>query len=163
MRLYGMIVAFGATGVVLAQTELLAPTLAELIITEREAALERGVEPIPPDVRAALTGFVAEEVLDKVRWRVDADAASFYPAFFTIGATPAVTLDYVVIFAAVEHARDPSLWAHEIHHVGQYRAWGIDGFADRYLADYQAVEHEANEFHWQWTKATGRIPAPGSR
>jgi len=154
------LVAVGVSTVSFAQTELLAPALSEWILAERNAAVERGVAPIPPEVREALTGFVADELLDSVRWRVDGHAMSLYPVFFTMGATPAVTLDYVVIFAAAEHAADPTLWAHEIYHVGQYRDWGIDGFADRYLRDREAVEHDAAEFRWQWMKATGRTPIP---
>jgi hypothetical protein len=42
----------------------------------------------------------------------------------------------------------------------QYRDWGVDGFAARYLADYEAVEHDAAEFRWQWMRATGRVPTP---
>jgi hypothetical protein len=160
VRVTAVIVALGISGAVFAQTELVARVLSQWILIERNAAVERGVDAIPPEVREALAGFVAGEILDVARWRVDADALSFYPALFSFGATPAVTLDYVVIFASDEHARDATLWAHEIYHVGQYRDWGIDGFAGRYLADYEAVEHDAAEFRWQWMKKTGRIPAP---
>jgi hypothetical protein len=155
-----VIVALGISVATFAQTELLAPSLGQWIIVERDAALKRGVEPIPPEIREVLTGFVAEKILDVARFRVDDSAYSMYPAFFRLGGTPAVTLDYVVIFDSAEHAADPSLWAHELYHVGQYRDWGIDGFAERYLADYEAVEHDAAEFRWQWMKATGRVPPP---
>jgi hypothetical protein len=37
------------------------------------------------------------------------------------------------------------LWAHELAHVQQYRKWGIDGFARRYIQDYLAVEQEAED------------------
>jgi hypothetical protein len=155
-----VLVALGISSAAFAQSGLLAPALSQWILSERNAALERGVAPIPPDVRETLAGFVAGEILGAVRWRVDDAPLSGYPALFSMGATPAVTLDYVVIFATADAARDPTLWAHEIYHVGQYRDWGIDGFAERYLADYEAVEHDAAEFRWQWMKATGRLPAP---
>jgi hypothetical protein len=155
-----VLVAMGISVAAFAQTELLAPALGQWIVIERDAALGRGVEPIPPEVREVLAGFVEEEVLDVARWRVDDSAMSMYPAFFRLGGTPAVTLDYVVIFDSAEHGADPSLWAHELYHVGQYQEWGIDGFAARYLADYEAVEHDAAEFRWQWMKATGRVPPP---
>jgi hypothetical protein len=145
---------------VFAQTELLAPAFAQLIVFERDAAVERGVEPIPPDVREVLAGYVEEDILDAARFRVDATASSGYPTFFRMGAAPAVTLDYVVIFASAAHAVDPTLWVHELYHIGQYRDWGITGFAERYLADYEAVEHDAAEFRWQWMKQTGRVPPP---
>jgi hypothetical protein len=155
-----VLVALGIAGATFAQTELLAPAFRQWIVIERDAALGRGVEPVPSDVREVLAGFVAEEILDVARFRVDDAELSMYPAFFRLGGTPAVTLDYVVIFDSAEHAGDPSLWAHELYHVGQYRDWGIDGFAERYLADYEAVEHDAAEFRWQWMKATGRVPPP---
>jgi hypothetical protein len=155
-----VLVALGTSVAAFAQTELLAPAFRQWIAIERDAALERGVEPIPLEVREVLAGYVAEEILDAARWRVDDTELSLYPAFFRFGAAPAVTLDYVVIFASAEHAADPSLWAHELYHVGQYQEWGIDGFAERYLADYEAVEHDAAEFRWQWMKATGRVPPP---
>jgi hypothetical protein len=160
VRLPVVLAALGVSSAAFAQAELLAPALGEWIVIERDAALERGVEPIPPEVREALTGYVAEDVLDIARWRVDDTASSGYPTLFRLGATPAVTLDYVVVFASAEDAADATLWAHELYHVGQYRDWGIDGFAERYLADYEAVEHDAWEFRWQWMKATGRVPPP---
>jgi hypothetical protein len=160
VRLIAVLAALGFSVASFAQTEFLAPALSQWIVIERDAALERGVEPIPSDVREVLAGYVAEEILDVARFRVDDVASSMYPAFFRLGGTPAVTLDYVVIFDSAAHAADPSLWAHELFHVGQYQEWGLDGFAERYLADYEAVEHDAAEFRWQWMKATGRVPPP---
>jgi hypothetical protein len=76
---------------------------------------------------------------------------------------PAVTLDDVIVFqersAALE---DPKLWAHELKHVMQFAEWGVDGFALRYLNDYEAVEHEAAEFRWQFMKERGLIPEPAA-
>jgi hypothetical protein len=160
VRLIAVLVALGFSVATFAQTEFLAPALGQWIVAERDAAVERGVEPIPSDVREVLAGYVAEEILDVARFRVDDTEVSMYPAFFRLGGTPAVTLDYVVIWESAEQAADPSLWAHELYHVGQYRDWGIEGFAERYLADYEAVEHDAAEFRWQWMKATGRVPPP---
>ncbi|HEY7672527.1 MAG TPA: DUF4157 domain-containing protein [Gammaproteobacteria bacterium] len=160
MRVTAVLVALGISSAAFSQTELLAPALSQWIVSERDAAVARGVEPIPPDVRKVLTGYVAEGILEVARWRVDDTASSGYPAFFRMGAAPAVTLDYVVVFDSAEHAADPTLWAHELYHVRQYRDWGLAGFAERYLADYEAVEHDAAEFRWQWMKATGRVPPP---
>lgn len=159
MRIVVALIALGVGGLVAAQN-VLGPALGAWILAERNAAVESGVDRIPADIREVLTGYVADDILDAVRWRVDAHQTSLYPAFFEIGATPAVTLDYVVIFESGRHAADPALWAHELYHVGQYRDWGIDGFAERYLADYEAVERDAAEFRWQWMKKTGRVPAP---
>jgi hypothetical protein len=50
-----------------------------------------------------------------------------------------------VILFQDDHAAqtDAKLWAHELTHVMQYERWGADGFARRYLENYQAVEKEA--------------------
>jgi hypothetical protein len=139
----------------------LAPTLAAWIEAERDAAVASGVEPVPQAVRDALAGFVAAEVLERARWRVDDSTVSLERALFRMGYTPAITLDDVVIFRHADDAADPKLWAHEIVHVAQYRDWGIAEFARRYLADYEAVEREAAEFRWSWMRATDRVPDPG--
>jgi hypothetical protein len=44
----------------------------------------------------------------------------------------------------------------------QFEEWGVDGFAVRYLTDYEAVESEAAEFRWQFMKKAGLIPKVGS-
>jgi len=138
--------------------DALAPVLASWITGARNEALQRGVAVIPAEIRAVLDGYVPSAVLDRARWRVDDGVISVQQSLFRLGYTPAVTLDQVIVFAAVAGAADPRLWAHELVHVRQYRDWGVEGFVARYLADYAAVEHEASEFRWQWMKATGRIP-----
>jgi hypothetical protein len=139
----------------------LAPTLAAWIVEFRDAALARGVEEIPPEIREALAGFVPEKALDSVRWRAEHGAPVEGGSLFQAGSIRAVTLDHVIVFTTAAEAADATLWAHEIFHVMQYRKWGVDGFARRYLADHGAIEHEAKEFRWQWMKATGRVPPSG--
>lgn len=138
----------------------LAPTLAAWIMEFRNAAVERGVEEIPPEIREALAGFVAEEILDSVRWRIEQTVAAEGRSLLQVGAIRAVTLDHVILFTTAAEAADATLWAHEIFHVMQYRKWGVEEFARRYLADHAVIEHEAKEFRWQWMKASGRVPAP---
>jgi Domain of unknown function (DUF4157) len=138
---------------------LLVPVLVAGITSFRDAAIERGVSSIPRDIRDALLGYLPSDLLDSVRWRVD-DGLSTQHTLFLLGDTPAMTLGHVVVFAHAEDTDDPTLWAHELFHALQYRRWGIDGFAERYLADYGAVEFEAAEFRWQWMRATGRTPRP---
>jgi hypothetical protein len=142
----------------------LAPLLASWIVSEREAAKAAGVDPIPEPIRVALAGHVPEAILDRVRWREGAGELSLPQNAIRFGHVPAVTLDDVIVFqerrAALE---DPTLWAHELKHVMQFAAWGIDGFAARYLADYEAVEAEAWEFRWQFMKQAGLVPdVPGA-
>ena len=137
---------------------MLAPAVAGWITSTRDLAVERGVARIPPDIRAALADSVPEEILDRVRWRVDDSIISVQQGLFRMAYTSAVTLDEVVLFATDADAADPALWAHEIFHVMQYTDWGIAGFVERYLADFEAVENEAWDFRRQW-----RAGAAGGR
>jgi hypothetical protein len=141
--------------------ETLTPLLAEWIVASRDAAIAEGVQPIPPQVRAALHGYVPETVLDRVRWRENgSDDFTLQQNVIQFGDVPAVTLDHVIVFKSRDDAlSDPKLWAHEIKHVMQFAAWGVSGFAARYLRDYEAVEFEAAEFRWQFMKEAGLIPA----
>ena len=76
------------------------------------------------------------------------------------GDVPAMTLGHVIVFKNRDEAlEDSALWAHEIKHVLQFDEWGIDGFAVRYLNDYEAVEFAANEYRWQYMKQAGLVPA----
>jgi len=144
--------------------DTLAPLLASWIAAERDAARAEGVEPVPAAIRAALAGYVPEPILARVRWREGASDLSMPQSLIRFGHVPAVTLDDVIVFqerrAALE---DPKLWAHELKHVMQFTEWGVDGFALRYLRDYEAVEHDAAEFRWQFMKERGLIPEPAAR
>jgi hypothetical protein len=141
--------------------ESLAPVLAGWIAAERDAAKAQGVERIPAAIRAALAGYVPDAVLDRVRWRVGSTELSMPQNVIRLRDVPALTLDDVVVFqersAALE---DVKLWAHELKHVMQFAEWGVEGFAARYLRDYEAVESEAAEFRWQFMKQAGLIPEP---
>lgn len=136
--------------------ETVTPVLAHLIESSRDEALAQGVQPIPEAVRNELAGYVPGATLDRVRWCVQCGGAlSLQRGTFLFQYAPAITLDYVVVFEKREDALgDPSLWAHELKHVMQYRQWGVEGFAKRYLEDYEAVESEAAEYRWQWMERT---------
>jgi Domain of unknown function (DUF4157) len=140
--------------------ETFAPLLANWIRESRDAALAEGVEPVPRSVQDALRGYVPDAVLERARWRAGGGGGlSLQQSLFRIGDYEAVTLDYVVVFLDAQKAKeDPKLWAHELKHVMQYAEWGIGGFAARYLRDYEAVEHDAAEYRWQFMKQAGLIP-----
>ncbi|HEY3515532.1 MAG TPA: DUF4157 domain-containing protein, partial [Gammaproteobacteria bacterium] len=136
--------------------EVLAPLLASWIVSEREAAKEQGVEPIPASIRAALKGYVPEPVLDRVRWREGASELSMPQNVIRFGDVPAVTLVDVIVFQERRVAlEDPTIWAHELKHVMQFAEWGIDDFATRYLSDAGAVEQEAWDYRWEFMKQAG--------
>jgi hypothetical protein len=142
-------------------TAVAAGLLADWIIASRDVALAEGTDAMPPAIRKALAGYVPEDVLDATRWRAGGGGGSLQQGMFTFGDSPAITLDQVIVFDSPSDAKDPKLWAHEIMHVIQYRRWGIQEFARRYITDYSDVEAEAVEFRWQWMQDTGRVPPPG--
>jgi hypothetical protein len=113
---------------------------------------------MPAQIRAAFDSFVPAGVLAQVRWRVDGETGLAGRLLFQSGTVRAVTLDNVILFASAEEAANVKLWAHELYHVMQYRQWGVDGFAERFVDDHRTLERDAREFRWSWMKATGRIP-----
>lgn len=119
--------------------------LARWIATSRADAIQAGVSPIPQSVRARLKGHFPEAMLAKVRYRVGMGSDySLQTKAFQGGNAVAITLDDVILFrSADDAARNVELWAHELHHVRQYQAWGVTGFAQRYTRDHRAVEAEA--------------------
>jgi hypothetical protein len=145
-----------------AMIEVLAPVLADWIVRSRDAAVAQGVAEIPEAIRGALAGYVPDATLSRVRWRTGgAGEMSLQQQVFTYGHVPAITLDYVVVFADEKAAlADPKLWAHELKHVLQFAEWGVAGFATRYLRDYEAVEKEAADYRWEFMKRNGLTPPP---
>jgi len=121
--------------------------LVTLIQAARESAIANGVKTMPPQIHSALLGFFPDAILRKVRYNSgQADAISIPGLALNYGHIDAVTLVDVIMFRDDRAARtDAKLWAHELTHVMQYERWGIDGFATRYLQDYNAVEQEARD------------------
>ena len=122
-----------------------AQLLAQWITESRQETLAAGTKPIPPQIIAGLADYFPVTQLHEVRFRVGQIADLSLPALaFRFGDASAVTLDDVIVFNHEADAEtDLKLWAHELTHVMQYRRWGIDGFAARYVADSNAVEREA--------------------
>jgi len=137
--------------------DVAASVLAAAIGQVRDDAIESGALPLPAEVRRAFAGYLPEPLLDRVRWRVDAEGLSLPGSVLFFGDKPALTAGHVIVFATPDDASRPLIWAHELYHVSQYSDWGLQGFAARYLADADAVEHAANEFIWRWRDAGGRI------
>jgi hypothetical protein len=101
--------------------------------------------PIPDEIRDALIPFYPPELLQDVRYKVG-DTTPDGLAGFAIrnGNAAAVTLIDTVVFSDEAHVRNIALWSHEIHHVQQYRDWGVAGFAARDAFSWQEVEAEAS-------------------
>ncbi len=139
---------------------LAAELLAQWITISRQENLAAGTQPMPPHVVEALAGYFPLALLHSVRFRAGQITNLSLPALaFQYGDAAAVTLDDVVVFNREADAQtDLKLWAHELTHVMQYRRWGIDGFAARYVADSNGVEREAygNADRFVVWRASGR-------
>lgn len=135
--------------------ELAASNLQGWILQSRQQLLAAGSAPMPAAIRQQLLAWYPAELLDAVRYRVGGgeqlDAAS------TLLQNPdiqAVTLVDLIVFREAEAAAlDVALWAHELHHVQQYRAWGVEGFARRYTRDFEAVEGPAYDLQLRVSRA----------
>ena len=121
--------------------------LADLVQSARDSAIANGVKPIPPRIYRALHGYFPDDILRKVRFASGhADTITIPGLALSYGHIDAVTLIDVILFHHDHAARtDAKLWAHELTHVMQYERWGVEGFAKRYLQDYDAVEREARD------------------
>jgi Domain of unknown function (DUF4157) len=132
----------------IAQTE--GPALAAWIIESRNTAIGTSA-PMPAQIRTILTGFIDEDILNRVRFKVgDNGALNLARLAFVYGDklygndVVAVTLDDVIVFANLSDAyNNGTLWAHELAHVAQFKNWGIQAFAIKYARNAGGVENEA--------------------
>lgn len=122
------------------------PALAATIRLTRDRARASGVRPAPANVIRALSPYFSPGVLTQVRWRTPMAQPSMSGLlvnwYFREGA---VTLSDVILFSDAGLAQDPGFWAHELTHVEQYRRYGVDGFAHRYVNDWESLEREARQ------------------
>jgi hypothetical protein len=118
-------------------------------------------QPIPDEIRDALQPFYPDEVLKNVRYAIG-DTSPDGVAGFAIrnGNAAAVTLIDTIVFKDEGYVRNLALWAHELHHIEQYKDWGVLGFASRYAFSWQDVEAEATakskDFVAWYRKRTGQ-------
>ena len=127
-----------------AVVESVAPLLKNLILASRNDALGAGAGPLPRDVIWEFEGFYAPNVLS-VNWRIgQGNDLSLQANSFRYGDKAAIVLDTVMVFRSGNDAQSLWLWANELAHVEQYRAWGLDNFVKRYIRDHEAIENAAN-------------------
>jgi hypothetical protein len=152
--------AFAQAGQRAAETaiRLAAPRLATWIASRRDALAPRCLPP-PPQIARQLTPYFPSSLLEAVRFCVGWSRETSGAPLLMAG-TRAMTLDHVIVFRDQAIATDPVIWAHELAHVRQYEQWGVPGFSERYLRDWECVEAAA----WQvaadykmWALETGRI------
>jgi hypothetical protein len=125
--------------------QLAAPALALWLTQARAEAANAGIQPIPPLIREQLLRWYDPGVLDTARYKVsDNDQFSAATAILQNPDVGAVTLIDIILFRDAQTAeQDIVLWAHELKHVQQYQEWGVEGFAQRYIQDSNAVEAPA--------------------
>ena len=122
-----------------------APVLAQTIRFSRAEALRQSPEAMPEDIRAALSPYFDDEILNRARWTLagqDLGLGSLLARWYYDEG--AITLRDVIVFSDAKVARNVWLWAHELAHVEQYRRMGLDGFALRYVTDWRLLEAQAS-------------------
>lgn len=124
----------------------IAAALEVSLIRSRDAARSGATFPVPDTVRDGLVPFFNPQMLERVHYGVDETQTTGVAGLaIRQGDAVAVTLVDTIIFRADHYAENLPLWAHELAHVEQYDAWGVAGFAARYVLDWAAVEREAEE------------------
>jgi hypothetical protein len=123
---------------------LTGPTLEQAIVSSHNTAVN-GAMPIPPNIRQQLTGYASEDSMNRVKYKIgDPGFANLAHVIEQAnGNVAAVTLIDVIIFRGPSEAQIPSLWAHELTHVDQYRDWGVHSFAVQYARNPNSVEDPA--------------------
>lgn len=123
-----------------------APALATAIRFSRSQALNRGVQPIPINIRNQLQPYFPPQILDKVRWTTAGGISIDGALKNWLNQEGAITLDEVVVFSDAQSANsDPALWAHELTHVLQYSQMGVETFAFYYSIDFNQFESQARD------------------
>lgn len=111
-----------------------------------------GARPVPEDVKAALRGRIPDATLDRAKYAIGKLEITL-PAMFNFlnvnlsnAGNHAVTVDDIIVFHHDPGSYNASIchWTHELLHVDQYRRWGIEDFAWKFLNSYP-VEKEANQ------------------
>jgi len=123
---------------------LISETLAAAMQRSRDTVRPES-RPIPDVVKKELSPFFAESTLKDVRYTIG-DTSQAGLAGFAIrnGNAAAVTLIDTVVFKDEKYVNSLALWAHELHHIEQYKDWGLSGFAARYAFGWKEVEAEAS-------------------
>lgn len=140
--------------------QIAAPALALWLTQSRAEAAVAGTQPIPESIREQLLRWYAPSVLDAALYKVsDNGQFSAATAMLQNPDIGAVTLVDIIIFRDARDAeQNVALWAHELKHVQQYQEWGVEGFAQRYTQDFNAVEAPAYEMQME----VGRVLRQGN-
>lgn len=122
-----------------------APVVATSIRFSRGQALNRGVQPIPGNIRQALSPYFPAQILDKARWTTAGGISLDGALKNWFNQEGAITLDEVIAFSSTQQASDVELWAHELTHVLQYSQMGVETFAFQYTFNWNGLESQARD------------------
>jgi len=122
-----------------------APLIATAIRESRQQAIDRGVSPIPPHIRATLQPCFPTAILDKARWTTAGGISLDGALTEWFNMEGAITLGEVIAFSDGMQAQDVEVWSHELTHVTQYEQLGIDTFAFEYSSDFTVLEGQARD------------------
>lgn len=116
-------------------------------IRQAEALARNDCQPVPPAIQQALSPFFPPDIFAGVCWNTAGERFSIDTLLINDFNAGAVTLEDVIVFRDGNLASNPALWAHELTHVQQYRALGLETFAHLYsFGSAQAMENEAYSF-----------------
>lgn len=132
------------------------PIIATWLQASRETAYSAS-QPIPAHVRAQLSGFVPDDVLNRARYKVDDNGVLNAAADILRinGDIAAVTLVDVIVFRNGSDAQSKyKLWAHELKHVRQFMDWGTLDFgihsARNYYSEVEQPALDEGERYASW-------------
>jgi Domain of unknown function (DUF4157) len=112
--------------------------------------LEPSASQIPKSIKRLLEPHYQASVLNEAKYIVSSFGLTLPEAIngtrvFMGDHAFAVTVGHLIIFSREPNMSDSDIhwWAHELEHVAQYQQWGIDGFASRYVNNFNEVEAAA--------------------
>jgi len=129
--------------------QLRALPLAAAVRAAREKFKNKAL-PIPQELKNYLRGILPDETIKRAKYAVGKVEITLPNIVNNIAirnnANHAVTVDDIIVFFRTpkSFSEDPCWWIHEMIHVDQYRKWGIEEFAWKWVNDYP-IEKKANE------------------
>lgn len=114
------------------------------------SVFEPAAHELPKVIRSFMKGHDRDETLSSAKYIVSQfgltlpEVVNGSQAFMGNHAF-VVTVGNVIIFSIEPGTSDEAVhwWAHELAHVGQYADLGFDGFAEKYVDNYQLIEEAA--------------------
>lgn len=151
-----------------AKAQALAPGF-QLWLQQSRNNANGGAQPIPPQIRADLNGFIEPQIMDLVRYQVgDTGFVNLANLTFEYGDkiggsdVAAITLiDTIVFKNTIDAQTNAALWAHELTHIRQFRDWGLRDFALSYIRRPSNAEdpaYQAQNAYIAWKAAYPQGP-----